>query len=296
MASLNHQQLKFYVENGYLIIRRVLPFATIQKARKAILTVIGNWLETEDKNFKLNLSSHNNHRPNFIYKSDDSSIINLVSHDAIRKMIHELFSENVYPDTPSIVNWYRNENHKPTAHIDTPPSPFAIMPYHTGTLAIPIWSRSDLESGYTAVYPMSHLLMKKWLTSHADVRLEDLREDINRCDGRRHMRLPFDVKDNIPLLINPGDIFIMHPLLVHAAVSPTSRGVKWRGSIFVKFKETTEKVSVDTEIFNGHSFAIQKIANSRSITSLQNKLCLVENNVSVEVDRAVTTNLCQIKC
>lgn len=238
MSHNDYSQLKQqYEQDGYVIVRNVLDPNLINEAKDHI-----DWLVAKNPDLRPEQLDH-------FLMTNDAFWVRLVSDDRLLDVAEQflgpdlaLFASHYIakrPFTGKAVPWHQDGSYWPL-------DPMEVI---TFWLAV---DRSDEENGCMKVIPGTHtttLLNHEDMVAQDEESLFDVGMDANAVDETKA----------ISLILNPGDISIHHPNIVHGSYANTSP--RWRRGLTIRYMPATTRILREPPHHSAFILRGQGIAN-----------------------------------
>ncbi len=220
MVEVKTSQLKQqYEEDGYVIVRNVLDADLIKEAQGHI-----DWLLKKNPGVRAEQLDHN-------MVTKDAFWVRLVSDDRLLNVAEQflgpdlgLFASHYIAKQPhggKAVPWHQDGSYWPLEPMDV----------ITFWLAI---DRSDDENGCMKVIPKTQhkqLMSKDEYVKQSDDQLFDIAID----------KSTIDESEAVSLILNPGDISIHHPNVIHG--SNANHSPRWRRGLTIRYIPTSTRIT-----------------------------------------------------
>ncbi len=237
MSNINTSQLKEqYEQEGYVIVRNVLDANLIKEAQGHI-----DWLLEKNPGVRPEALGHH-------YLTKDAFWVRLISDERLLDVAEQFLG----PDLGLFASHY----------IAKPPHDGKSIPWHQDGSYWPLdpmevitfWlaiDRSDDENGCMRVVPRTQdkkLLSKDELVSQGNRSAFDVGMDATTVDESQA----------VSLILNPGDISIHHPNVIHG--SEPNNSPRWRRGLTIRYIPTSTRITRDQPhpaafIFRGQGYA-----------------------------------------
>ena len=206
-----------YDESGYVIIKNVLDNSLVEEARQHV-----DWL----------LSKHPGTRPEHLHHTllaDDPFWVRLVSDPRLLDIAEQFIGSNIAlfashyickpPKDGQAVLWHQDGSYWP------------LKPMSVITLWVAL-DPSLPENGCMKVIPKTHTM-----------ELQDLHErsDIPNVLASSMDESQIDISQSVNLILDPGDVSIHHPNIVHG--SEANNSDIWRRGLTIRYIPTTTEVT-----------------------------------------------------
>lgn len=212
MTEVNQLQLKEqYEREGYVVVRNVLDSDLVNEAKDHI-----DWLLEKNPDLRPEQLDHH-------LVTQDAFWVRLVSDDRLLDVAEQflgpdlaLFASHYIAKRPfdgKAVPWHQDGSYWPLEPMDVV----------TFWLAL---DRSDGDNGCMKVIPSTQheeLLSTDEMTAQSDENLFEIAMDANAIDD----------SEAVSLILDPGDISIHHPNIIHGSYANTSP--RWRRGLTIRY-------------------------------------------------------------
>ena len=237
MVEVKTSQLKAqYEQDGYVIVRNVLDADLIKEAQAHV-----DWLLKKNPELRPEQLDHK-------LITHDAFWVRLVSDERLLDVAEQFLG----PDLGLFASHYiAKQPHDGKAvpwHQDGSYWPLDPMEVITFWLAI---DRSDEENGCMQVIPQTQskkLMSKEQYVKQSEDQLFDIAMD----------RSTIDESQAVSLILNPGDISIHHPNVIHG--SNANNSPRWRRGLTIRYIPTSTRITREQPhpaafIFRGRGYA-----------------------------------------
>lgn len=206
-----------YEREGYVVVRNVLDPALIAEVRGHV-----HWL----------LKKHPDLKPDELHSTlvrDDPFWLRLVSDDRLLDVAEQFIGPNIAlfashyickpPKTGRPVLWHQDGSYWP------------LQPLEVTTMWLAA-SESNQENGCMRVIPR---------TQHTDLQEMKERKDVDSTLGSSMDDSFVDESKAVNLELNPGDVSLHHPNIIHGSEANTSD--KWRMGLTIRYIPTSTQIT-----------------------------------------------------
>ena len=206
-----------YKQQGYVILRNVLDESIVEECRNHVAWLLKNFPDRRPEMLMHDLVK------------DDPFWIRLVSDDRLLDVTEQFIGSNIAlfathyickpPKVGQQVLWHQDGSYWPLEPMDV----------------ITLWlavTDSTRENGCLRIIPGTHDL---------DLKEMNERQDVESVLGSSIHNKYVDESKAVDLILNPGDVSIHHPNIVHG--SEPNNSDKWRMGLTIRYIPTTTRIT-----------------------------------------------------
>ena len=220
MSDIKGTQLKAqYEEDGYVIVRNVLDIDLIKEAQGHI-----DWLLEKNPDLRPEQLGHH-------LITQDAFWVRLVSDDRLLDVAEQFLGPDLALFASHYIAKRPNDGKAVPWHQDGSYWPLEPMDVITFWLSL---DRSDEENGCMKVIPKTQntrLMSKDEYVAQSDEQLFDMAMDQDSIDESQA----------VSMILNPGDISIHHPNVVHG--SHANNSPRWRRGLTIRYIPSTTRIT-----------------------------------------------------